>query len=175
MPRIPLPARYSPIARLVLALARRRRAQARAPEPLHLWGMRPRLLLRFLSFWRALDRSDSPLEPRLRSLVCSRVAELNVCAFCIDINRKLLAERGGPGTQGSLSEALAGLASALTERESAALAYAEAITATPPDVSIELNFRLTQAFTAEERVELTALIAFQNLSARFNTALGATP
>ena len=47
------------------------------------------------------------------------------------------------------------------------------MTATPPDVDEALFRRLQAAFTAEAIVELTAVIAFQNMSARFNAALQA--
>ena len=58
-----------------------------------------------------------------------------------------------------------------SEKERAALAYAEAMTATPPQVSDELTRTLRQHFNDQAVTELTALIAFQNLSARFNAAL----
>ena len=60
-----------------------------------------------------------------------------------------------------------------TDSERLALQYAEAVTATPPDVDEALFSRLQATFTAEAIVELTAVIAFQNMSARFNAALQA--
>ena len=58
-----------------------------------------------------------------------------------------------------------------TEQERAALAYAEAVTATPPRADEAIRTALKRHFTDEDITEMTALIAFQNLSARFNTAL----
>ena len=57
-------------------------------------------------------------------------------------------------------------------RERAALAYAEAMTASGDGVDDTLFTRLRREFDEDEVVELTALIAFQNLSSKFNTALG---
>jgi len=53
----------------------------------------------------------------------------------------------------------------------AALEYAEAMTETGQRVSDELMSRLKQAFDDDAIIELTALIAFQNLSSKFNSAL----
>lgn len=57
------------------------------------------------------------------------------------------------------------------ERERAALAYAEAITHTDQDVDDALFARLQAAFTDDELVELTAVIAWENASSKFNRAL----
>ena len=62
-------------------------------------------------------------------------------------------------------------AALFNEQERAALAYAEAVTATPPQVDEALKRELKRLFTDETMSEMTALIAFQNLSARFNAAL----
>lgn len=60
---------------------------------------------------------------------------------------------------------------AFSERERAALAYAETMTDSGRRVDDVLINRLKQSFTEDELVELTAWIAFQNLSSKFNSAL----
>lgn len=57
-------------------------------------------------------------------------------------------------------------------REITALAYADAMTATGSSASDELFARVREHFNDEEIVELTAIIAWENASARFNRALG---
>ena len=57
------------------------------------------------------------------------------------------------------------------ERERAALAYAEAMSFTDQDVDDALFARLQTLFTDDELVELTAVIAWENASSRFNRAL----
>ncbi|MFN7085220.1 MAG: carboxymuconolactone decarboxylase family protein [Burkholderiales bacterium] len=57
-------------------------------------------------------------------------------------------------------------------RERAALAYAETVTESSRRVGDALFARLRQHFSDQEIVELTALIAYQNMSSKFNAALG---
>jgi len=54
--------------------------------------------------------------------------------------------------------------------ERAALAYAEAMTRTPADVSDELFATLRKNFSDAQLVELTTSIAWENFRARFNRA-----
>ena len=58
-----------------------------------------------------------------------------------------------------------------SERERLALEYAEAVTYSNQQVSEELMQRLKVIFDDDTIVELTGLIAFQNLSSKFNSAL----
>jgi alkylhydroperoxidase family enzyme len=55
--------------------------------------------------------------------------------------------------------------------ERVALEYADAITITGRDVSDELFARLREFYNDDEIVELTALIAWENSSSKFNRAL----
>jgi alkylhydroperoxidase family enzyme len=57
------------------------------------------------------------------------------------------------------------------EHELAALEYAEAMTYSDQQVSPALIGRLKTLFGDDGVVELTGLIAFQNLSSKFNAAL----
>jgi len=61
------------------------------------------------------------------------------------------------------------------DKEKIALEYAEAITYSDRQVSDELRERLRQFFDDDTIVELTGLIAFQNLSSKFNSALDVLP
>ena len=56
-------------------------------------------------------------------------------------------------------------------RERLALEYADRITLTSEDVADELFDRLQAQFTAEEIVELTCTIAFENFLSKFHHAL----
>ena len=57
------------------------------------------------------------------------------------------------------------------ERERVALEYADAITLTDRDVDDDLFARVRRHFTEDEVVELTAVIAWENCSSKFNRAL----
>ena len=57
------------------------------------------------------------------------------------------------------------------DRERLALEYADRMTLSDQDVSDEFFSRLEQAFNEDELVELTATIAWENCSSKFNRAL----
>jgi alkylhydroperoxidase family enzyme len=58
-----------------------------------------------------------------------------------------------------------------TEGERLALAYADAMTITGRDVDDALFARLREAYDEDQIVELTATIAWENASSKFNRAL----
>ena len=60
---------------------------------------------------------------------------------------------------------------AFTERERAALAYAEMVTISPNDISDEQFAELRRHFTPRQIVEITAQAAFENYRARLNRLL----
>ena len=61
---------------------------------------------------------------------------------------------------------------AFTPVERAVLDYAVAMTAAPVEVSEQLFAELRRHFDAEQMVELTATVAWENYRARFDHALG---
>ena len=62
-----------------------------------------------------------------------------------------------------------------TDKERVALEYAEAVTLRSNAIDEGLLERLKKYFDDDAIVELTALIAFLNLSSKFNSALGVPP
>ena len=171
MTYIPAPATadYPWYMRALFAMQRRR--YGKELEPVRLWGCTPRVFLGMTATNRALNRRSSPLSPSLRSMVQVRVSQINWCAYCIDLNSSVGLERG---VSGEKLKALPRYAeSALfDERERAALDYAEAITDSNRRTDPALIARLRERFSDDEIIELTALIAFQNMSSKFNAALG---
>lgn len=155
--------------RLLFALQRRRYGQEL--EPARLWGRTPRAFLAFSLLYAALDRKSSPLDPALRSLIQVRVSQINWCAFCTDINSSIAL------TRGVSEQKLAALAefksSVLYDgKERAALIYAEVMTDSNDRPDAALVSLLQEYFNHDAIIELTALIAFQNMSSKFNAALG---
>ncbi len=138
--------------------------------PGQLWGRSPRLFATVALLYGALDRKSSPLMPELRSLITVRVSQINWCQFCVDINSNTLLERSG--SQDKVQE-LADWRNSerFSEPERLALEYTEAVTYSDQQVSPELMQRLKSSFDEDTIVELTGLIAFQNLSSKFNAAL----
>lgn len=163
----PLP-QYPWYVRLLFRLQQRKYGEILKPGLL--WGRSPLLFIAVAGLYGVIDRKRSPLSPVLRSLVTVRVSQINWCRFCVDINSATLAQRAGSFAK---VQALANWREAdiFDERERAALEYAEAVTVTGASVSDELAARLSKHFDEDGIVELTALIAFQNLSSKFNSAL----
>lgn len=143
-------------------------------EPGLLWARVPRLFASVALLYGALDRKSSPLDPVLRSLVTVRVSQINWCHFCVDINSSTLAKRTGSFDKVENLEKWKE-SDCYSEQEKLALEYAEAITYSDQHVSDDLMARLYEFFNEDSIVELTGLIAFQNLSSKFNSALDAAP
>jgi AhpD family alkylhydroperoxidase len=115
----------------------------------------------------ALDRKSSPLEPALRSLLTVRVSQINHCGFCVDINSATLLQRGiSENKLWALEDWRT--SNLFSERERVALEYAEAITRSDLAVTDDLMARLKRRFDDDAVVDLTALVAFQNMSSKFN-------
>jgi AhpD family alkylhydroperoxidase len=140
-------------------------------ESARLWGRIPKVFVPLALLYGSLDRRSSPLDPALRGLVTVRVSQINWCAFCVDLNSATLLKRG---VEREKVAALLNFESShlFSAREKAALAYAEAITYSDRQPSGAHFERLLRHFGEDTIVELTALVAFQNLSSKFNAALG---
>jgi alkylhydroperoxidase family enzyme len=115
--------------------------------------------------WRALDHG-------LKDLAVMAAAVSIGCSWCVDfgyweatMNHKVPAAkiRAVPGWRDS---------DVFTELERLVLEYAEAMTDTPPSVTDEMVARLREHLTEAELVELTAIVAVENLRSRINSALG---
>jgi AhpD family alkylhydroperoxidase len=137
-----------------------------------LWARSPKLFVAVAILYGVIDRRTSPIDPTLRSLVTVRVSQINNCTFCVDLNSSTLLKRGvstekvealGRWRQSSLFDA----------REQTVLGYAEAVTRSDYRIEDGMIESLRRYFDDDAIVELTALIAFQNMSSKFNSALGA--
>ncbi|MGL5947806.1 MAG: carboxymuconolactone decarboxylase family protein [Aeromonas sp.] len=138
------------------------------------WGRSPRLFAAVATLYGALNRRSSPLSPVLRSLITVRVSQLNHCAFCVDLNAQTLIQRAGS------EDKVAALAHwpdspLFDDFERAALAYAEAMSRLGDgqgSTVTDAHVNALKAWLDEDGVvELTGLIAFQTMSAKFNAAL----
>ncbi len=163
--------RYPWYVRLIFALQRRRYGSEL--ESARLWGRLPRAFIALTLLYRALDRNASPIEPALRSLLTVRVSQINWCEFCIDLNSSVALERHVTANK---LDALKDFRQSpyFSEREKAALAYAEMMTRSGKAEAAVIA-TLKKYFGEDAIIELTALIAFQNLSSKFNATLGVQP
>lgn len=147
-----------------------RRKYGQVLVPALLWARVPRLFVAVACLYGALDLKRSRISPVLRSLLTVRVSQINHCRFCVDLNSATLARRAGS------MDKVAALAdwrsSPLFDAcERAALEFAETITLPDRRADDGLMTRLRKYFDDDGIVELTALVAFQNLSSKFNSAL----
>jgi AhpD family alkylhydroperoxidase len=139
-----------------------------------LWARAPKVFLGVAFLYGMIDRRTSPLPPVLRSLITVRVSQLNGCRFCVDINSATLLKRGVSVRKVEALDAWQ-QSDLFSESERVALEYAEAVTLRSGAIEERLMDRLKERFDDNAIVELTALIAYQNLSTKFNSALGVPP
>jgi alkylhydroperoxidase family enzyme len=115
--------------------------------------------------WHSVDHT-------LKDLAVMATAARIGCSWCMDFgywesvtNHKVPADkiRAVPHWRDS---------DVFTELERLVMDYAEAMTATPPEVTDELVDRLSAHLSEAQLVELTAIVAVENLRSRMNSALG---
>ena len=139
-------------------------------KPGLVWARVPKLFSAVAILYGVLDRGSSPIDPVLRSLITVRVSQINWCLFCVDINSSVLAKRTGSMEK---VEALEHWQESelFDAKEKTVLQYVEAMTYSDKHVNNDLMDQLREYFDEDEIVEITGLIAFQNLSSKFNSAL----
>jgi len=139
-----------------------------------LWARSPKLFLGVAILYGMIDRRSSPIDPALRSLVTVRVSQINACAFCVDLNSATLLKRG-VAMEKVMALAQWQESRLFDDREKAVLDYAETMTRSERRVSDATVAALRPYFDDDGIVELTGLIAFQNMSSKFNSALAVPP
>ncbi|KAF2411743.1 carboxymuconolactone decarboxylase [Microbacterium sp. B35-04] len=93
------------------------------------------------------------------------------CSFCLDFNYFMSRNRGVDGAK--VREVPRWRESTLfTPLERQVMEYAEAASQTPPAVTDELSDALLPQLGEAGLIELAARVAFMNMSARMNVALG---
>ena len=139
-------------------------------QPALVWSRKPSLFILFASFWARLSRKSSPLSPVLRAMIQVYVAKLTWCSFCVDLNSlTLINEAGGQEKLDELDNWEN--STLLSDSEKAALAWTKAMSGAHCQIPEETHLELKKHFSEQQIMELTALVAFQNMSARFNAAL----
>ncbi len=114
--------------------------------------------------------AKSPVEQSLQHLVHYRVSQINGCAYCLDMHSKDLRAEGE--TEQRIYMISAWRESSLySERERAALAWAEAVTnVSDGHVPDEVFEQASAEFTDEELIDLTVSITTVNIYNRLNIA-----
>lgn len=114
--------------------------------------------------------AKSSIEKSLLHLVEFRVSQINGCAFCLDMHAKDLRAEGEPEQRIYMLSAWKET-DLYTDREQAALAWAEAVTKLEnQQVADKVYQQALKVFTEEELVDLTFAVTAINTWNRFNIA-----
>jgi alkylhydroperoxidase family enzyme len=140
------------------------------PEPLGVYWHNRKVLKGYLAISSKAQKWDA-CDPGLKSFAHMAVASLIGSTWCLDFgyfqahNEDLDLEKAREVPRWRESDVF-------TPLERDVMAYAEAMSQTPPTVTDEMSARLLEQLGAAAMVELTALIALANVYARSNVAFG---
>jgi alkylhydroperoxidase family enzyme len=114
------------------------------------------------------------LDLRHRALAELKAATTVRCEYCIDLGSRISRDWG------LTDEELLALpnyrsAACFSDVDKLVLDYAAAMSRTPVEVSDELVEELRRHFNTQQLVELTFIVALENLRGRFNLAMGIGP
>jgi 4-carboxymuconolactone decarboxylase len=146
------------------------RETERMIEPLQVYAHVPELFRGIGALEQAtggLNRVDR----RLQALAQLKAATLTNCEYCIDLGSQI-SRRWGLTDEELLALPSYRTSPLFSDVDKLVLDYAVGMSRTPVDVSDELFARLREHFDDAQLVELTHLIAVENLRGRFNLALG---
>ena len=133
----------------------------------------PGVLRAVLGVSQAVTESD--LEPQLRELVNLRVSQINGCAYCLAMHATALRKMGESERRLDLLPAWRE-APGYTERERAALAWAEAVTRLEPDGVPDPVYAAALAHFGDRGLaELTLAVTTINTWNRLNVAFRNPP
>jgi len=156
-------------ARLLIRAGRRQ--VGLEADPLAAGAHHPGVMWRLLVSGIANVRRRSVLPDGLADLVTFVTAVDIGCSWCVDFGASLWERKGLDGQ--TLREAVQWRTSdRFSDDEKAAFGYAEAVTAQPPRVDDAMVADLRARFGDAGVVELTYLVAMENMASRFNHALG---
>jgi AhpD family alkylhydroperoxidase len=165
------PRRAGALVRVVYRIARRK--LGRETDSIGVYAHAPRLLLGYGAFEQA-TAAQARVPEHLKALAELKAAAMVSCEFCCDIGSHL-ARSAGVSEQQMLALPHYRESEHFDELERLVLEYAVAMSSTPAAVEEELFAQLRAHFDERQLVELTNVIALENMRARFNQALDMTP
>ena len=170
------PADQGLFVKLSRHLARKKVAQITGREtdtmlaPLDAYARAPRLLFGIAMLEEATAKLHRMPE-RLKVLAELKAATLTQCEYCIDIGSQI-AHLGGISEEQLLALPHYRDSDLFDEDEKLVLDYDVGMSSTPVSVSDELFDELRARFDELQIVELTNIVALENMRGRFNLALG---
>jgi alkylhydroperoxidase family enzyme len=149
-----------------------RRSWGVVADPLAAMGHNPRVLMTDARFETSLKRWNA-LDPTLKALAEMTSAVAIGCSWCVDFGYWNSTNEGvDPAKLRDVPRWRE--SDVYTDLERQVMAYAEAMTTTPPSVTDEMVADLRRELDDAELVELTMMVAVENVRSRFNGALGLT-
>jgi alkylhydroperoxidase family enzyme len=147
-----------------------RRSYGRSVDPVRAAANNPRVLLTYGTTELTVGRWNR-VPTDLKQLAVMAAAGRIGCSWCMDFG---YWESLRLGIDGAKVRALPAWreSDVYTARERAVLTYAEAATATPPEVTEEVIETLREYFDDAQIVELAMMVALENLRSRFNAGVG---
>jgi AhpD family alkylhydroperoxidase len=146
------------------------REPERMIEPVELYAHVPGLLRGYAKVEQATAKLHR-LDKRFKALAELKAATLTHCEYCIDLGSQI-ARRWGLSDEQLLALPSYRASALFTDLEKLVLDYAVGMSRTPVEVSDALVAELREHFDDPQLVELTHLIALENMRGRFNLALG---
>jgi 4-carboxymuconolactone decarboxylase len=146
------------------------RETERMTEPVEMYAHVPGLLMAYGRLEQATAKLDR-LDERFKALAELKAATLTNCEYCIDLGSQI-ARRWGLSDEQLLALPRYRESGLFDDVEKLVLDYAVGMSRTPVEVPDTLFAELRQHFDEAQIVELTHLIALENLRGRFNLALG---
>lgn len=147
-----------------------RRVYGQVPDNAYVLFHHQPALRAVLGFERKVARLDR-LDPHMKTYAVMAAAASIGCSWCLDFGY-YLAHTDGLDTRKVREVPRWREAEVFTDVERAVMAYAEAMTATPPTVDDAMVASLRERLGTEAVVELTLMVAIENERSRFNAAMG---
>ncbi|RRO19273.1 carboxymuconolactone decarboxylase family protein [Saccharopolyspora rhizosphaerae] len=142
-------------------------------DPLTVIAHHRRLMMAAAVSELAVEKTATRLPANLRELAVYRVATKIGCSWCVDFGTMLQRNEGLDIDRLQHIDDYR-TSDAYTEVERLVIAYADAMTEQPVQVTDEQVVELDRRLGHEGLVELTHMIAVENQRTRFNHALGLT-
>jgi AhpD family alkylhydroperoxidase len=143
------------------------------PEPFAVVANHPKLFVAEVIAESAAAKASRVLPTSVRDLAVYRAAWTIGCSWCVDFGT-MLARLDGLDLDQLKEIGDYATSARYSEDERAAIAYADAMSTTPPQATDEQVADLERRFGRDGVVELTYQIALENLRSRMNSALGIT-
>ncbi|MFF3323874.1 carboxymuconolactone decarboxylase family protein [Streptomyces sp. NPDC002889] len=149
-----------------------KRSYGRVLDPVGALGHNPRVLRTDIRFELSVAKWNQ-LNEDLKALAVMATAASIGCSWCMDFGH-WESRRRGMDARKVRDVPVWRESDVYSPLERDVMEYAEAMTANPPEVGDDLAGRLLAALGEAAFVELTAMVAVENLRSRMNAALGLT-